>query len=196
MEMLPCRTQAQKMHSICETVVHNKKIMMKNYRYIILVFFLTTLASCSAQKKLKFETILDATKTCDNQLKFKEFIKPYGFCFVEEREMPTFIYFSHFKCGDTEIGLEGIRVNFSISNDGSLNSSFLTRSENMVSGFNKELEELKFNETQENVDLSRQNAKWYISEDFPGILILWEYNIDDNNEKVWHIGFVWNTPEN
>lgn len=169
---------------------------MKNYRYIILVFFLTTLASCSAQKKLKFETILDATKTCDNQLKFKEFIKPYGFCFVEEREMPTFIYFSHFKCGDTEIGLEGIRVNFSISNDGSLNSSFLTRSENMVSGFNKELEELKFNETQENVDLSRQNAKWYISEDFPGILILWEYNIDDNNEKVWHIGFVWNTPEN
>lgn len=169
---------------------------MKKYRYIIFALFLTISFSCSAQQKLKFETILDATKTCDNQTKFKEFIKPYGFCFVEEKEMPTFTYYTHFKCGDTEIGPKGIRVNFSISNDGSLNSSFLTRNDSMVAGFKKELEELNFTETQENVDTLRQNAKWYISEDFPGILILWEYNIDDDNKKVWHIGFVWNTPEN
>jgi len=112
---------------------------------------------------------------------FTEFIKPYGFCSVEEKQMPTYTYYTHFKCGSTEIGLEGIRVNFSVSNDGSLNSSFLTRNDGMVAGFKKELEEFKFTETQENVDLSRKNAQWYVSDNFPGI---------------WHIGFVWNTPEN
>jgi len=169
---------------------------MRKYNSIFLILFLLAYTKCTAQKNLKFETILDATKTCEKPEKFSEFIKPYGFCFVEKKEMPTFTYHTHFKCGTSEIGQKGIRVNFSVSNDGSLNSSFLTRNEDMVADFKKELEEFHFTETQENVDLSRENAKWYISEKFPGILILWEYNIDENDHKVWHIGFVWNIPEN
>ena len=169
---------------------------MKEINSIILLLFLVLTASCKAQQNLKFETILDATKECETPSKFTEFIKPYGFCFVEKKEMPTFTYYTHFKCGNSEIGAEGIRVNFSVSNDGSLNSSFLTKNETMVSGFRKELEKFKFTTTQENVDLSRENAEWYTSADFPGILILWEFNIDATNKKVWHIGFVWNTPEN
>ncbi|WP_308990389.1 hypothetical protein QLS71_002755 [Mariniflexile litorale] len=170
---------------------------MKELNSIILLLLIVTYTNCSSQNQtIKFKTILEATKTCDKPSKFSKFIEPYGFCFEEKREMPTFTYYTHFKCGNTEIGLEEIRVNFSVSKDGSLNSSFLTKNEKMVSGFKKELEEFKFTETQENVDLSRKNAEWYVSVDFPGILILWEYNIDDNNKKVWHIGFVWNTTDN
>lgn len=179
-----------------KTIRHNRKNKMKKHNYIILLILLVFTGSCKAQQTLKFETILDATKVCDTPLKFAEFIKPYGFCFLEEKEMPTFTYYTHFKCGDSEIGAEGIRVNFSVSNDGSLNSSFLTKNETMVSGFRKELENFNFTATQENVDLSRENAEWYTSTNVPGVLILWEYNIDVTNKKVWHIGFVWNTPEN
>ncbi|KYG72901.1 hypothetical protein [Roseivirga echinicomitans] len=169
---------------------------MRKFNCIILSLFIVTLTKCAAQQTLAFKTILDATKTSNTPSKFTKFIEPYGFCFVEEKEMPTFTYYTHFKCGTSDIGTEGIRVNFSVSNDGSLNSSFLTRNEGMVSGFKKELEEFKFIETQENVDLSRQNAKWYTSDNYPEILVLWEYNLDENNRKVWHIGFVWNTPQN
>ena len=170
---------------------------MKKPNYIILLFLIIASINCSSQNQtLKFKTILDATKTCDNPSKFSEFVKPYGFCFNDEKEMPTFTYYTHFKCGTNAIGSKGIRVNFSVSKDGSLNSSFLTRNEKMVSEFKKELEEFNFVETQENVDLSRKNAKWYVSTDFSGILILWEYNTDDDHKKTWHIGFVWNTPDN
>ena len=168
---------------------------MNKSLYLILILLIVTSLNAFAQT-IEFKTILDATKACDTPSKFSEFIKPYGFCFNEKKEMPTFTYYTHFKCGLTDIGQKEIRVNFSVSNDGSLNSSFLTRNSEMVSSFEKELTEYHFKETQQNVDLSRENAKWFISENYPEILILWEYNIDENDSKVWHIGFVWNTPEN
>src|SRR5690606_28962893 len=137
--------------------------------YLILGLFIVISINCSAQT-IELKTILEATKTCDAPSKFTEFIKPYGFCFNEEKEMPTFTYYTHFKCGTNEIGLKDMRVNFSVSNDGSLNSSFLTRNNEMVAGFEKELKKYHFIETQQNVDQSRENAKWFISQDFPGTL--------------------------
>lgn len=159
------------------------------------LLWLMAMTSPSFGQELKFKTILKATETCKTPAQFTQFIEPYGFCFHEKKEMPTYTYYTHFKCGLKEIGLEEIRVNFSVSNDGSLNSSFLTRNEAMVNGFQDELEECRFRETQENTGEPRENALWFTSEDFPGILILWEYHFDELKRKVWHIGFVWNSPE-
>jgi hypothetical protein len=167
---------------------------MKKSLYLFLLVLISI--SSSFAQTVQFKTILDATKSCNTPTKFAEFIKPYGFCFNEKKEMPTFTYYTHFKCGQTDIGQEGLRINFSVSNDGSLNSSFLTRNSDMVRGFENELNDYHFTETTENVDLSRKNATWFTSKEFPDILILWEYNLDNNQQKVWHIGFVWNRPEN
>lgn len=152
--------------------------------------------SQSFGQPVTIKTILDATKTCSTPAQFTDYVKAFGFCFREKREMPTFTYYTHFSCGSDDIGLKGVRINFAVSNDSSLNSSFLTRNAEMVTGFMEELKAYQFNEIQQEGGEPRTNAKWYASPEFPGIHILWEYNVDDNDRKVWHIGFVWNMPEN
>jgi hypothetical protein len=168
---------------------------MIRYRFLSLLLVIIACPQVFSQP-IQLKTILDATKNCRTPAAFTEFIKPLGFCFHEKKTMPSFTYYTHFKCGLTTIGQKDIRVNFSVSNDSSLNSSFLTKNKEWVDEYHKELDKYQFKETVQSSGEPRPNAKWFRSNEFPSVLILWEYNIDDKGEKVWHIGFVWNSPDN
>ena len=65
-------------------------------------------------------------------------------------------------------------MNFSISNDGSLNSSFLTKNKNFVRSYKRELKKYGFVQISlPTSEESRENALWYASKEYVGLHILW-----------------------
>lgn len=157
----------------------------------LLGFFLINYSLQAQSVKLK--AILDATEKHETQEEFTGYLKQFDFCLGTKSGREVVAFYPHFKCGRTEIGKKGLRVNFSISNDGSLNSSFLTKNKNFVKRYKGELKKYGFVEISlPTSEEPRENALWYASKEYVGLHILWEYFIDKNNNKVWHIGFVWN----
>lgn len=146
-------------------------------------------------QNIKLKTILDATATCSTPEEFRDYLSQYDFCFGTKNERETFTYYTHFKCGQSSIGEKGLRVNFAVSRDGSLNSSFLTKNKRRVKGYRKELKKFNFKEVPASPDEApRPNATWFSSENYEGLQILWEYLGNEEEGKTWHIGFVWNSP--
>lgn len=158
---------------------------------LVAVVFL--ISSCSRKQSVGVKTILDATKTCKTPEEFSNYMKQFDYCFESKHERETYTFYTHFKCGQDSIGANGVRVNFAVSDDGQLNSSFLTRNENNVTRYEQELNNYNFEKIPDpDPENPRDNATWYASEKYPGLDVLWEYFFDDNKNKVWHIGFVWN----
>lgn len=164
--------------------------MAKNSIFILLFIFGINRLAFGQSVTLK--TILDAAQSCTNNEQFNSYIKSYGFCFNKEYKGRMGIAYSYFKCGVKEIGEKNMRVNFAISNDGTLNSSLTTKNQKYLRHFKKELKSYLFKEiglppTEE----PRENCTWYASENYKGLHMLWEYFLNEKKEKVWHIGFVW-----
>ena len=119
-------------------------------------------------------------------------MKRFDFC-AKKNEQEGSTFYPHFKCGQDSIGETGVRINFAVSNGGQLNSSFLTRNEDLVKEYKMELKKYGFKEIPDpNPENPRQNAKWYASKEYNGLQVLWEFRLDTDKRKVWHIGFVWN----
>lgn len=159
----------------------------------IILCLVATLCFYTMQaQNISIKDILNATKMCRTQQQFSQFIKPFGYCFQQKNIQPTFTYYTHLKCGETEIGTKGIRINFSISNNGNLNSSLTTKNEPLTNTYFEELTQLKYVLIPDEEDGDpTKNRDWYHSEAYPNVNILWEIVDEGTSNKRWHIGFVW-----